>query len=333
MNTITGKERNIWIDIAKGIGIILVVYGHVLRGLDNAQLPINKEFFITSDLFIYSFHMPLFFVLSGLLFKKGLNKYKSKGLLNNKIKTILYPFIIWSILQTAIEVMLSNFTNGQIGMENLLTAIFIPRAQYWFLHALFCINLINILLQYVFRKHWLLISSMLSILFHIFPINISIFSNSVTYLIFFNVGIFICEYIESTKTIEKSNKLIFIFISCICMFIILEYVYIVEKITLLKDMLILPLLGTITVFCYSLLISKYKVQKKVLSLLGKYSLHIYILHILVASGTRIVLLRGFNIDNVTIHIFLGTFLGITLPLIISVLLKNNLIYRRLFSLK
>ena len=42
------------IDIAKGIGILLVVFGHLTVGKQNVYS------------FIYSFHMPLFFLLSGL---------------------------------------------------------------------------------------------------------------------------------------------------------------------------------------------------------------------------------------------------------------------------
>ena len=49
-----GGGRLEWIDVARGIGIIAVVAGHVWTGgaFRNA---------------LYSFHMPLFFLLSGLL--------------------------------------------------------------------------------------------------------------------------------------------------------------------------------------------------------------------------------------------------------------------------
>lgn len=49
------KERIEWIDIAKGIGIILVIAGHC--------------FYLGYSYPLYAFHMPLFFFLSGLLFK------------------------------------------------------------------------------------------------------------------------------------------------------------------------------------------------------------------------------------------------------------------------
>ena len=50
-----------WVNSAKGIGVVLVIIGHLLY---SSNLPmINK--------FIYAFHMPLFFILSG--FVQGAN--------------------------------------------------------------------------------------------------------------------------------------------------------------------------------------------------------------------------------------------------------------------
>lgn len=48
-------QRNSQIDVARGIGILLVVFGHCFYSL---SVPLNK--------FVLSFHMPLFFFLSGL---------------------------------------------------------------------------------------------------------------------------------------------------------------------------------------------------------------------------------------------------------------------------
>lgn len=45
-------SRAEWIDVLKGIGIILVVIGHV-----------NTKGFLVQ--WLYTFHMPLFFALSG----------------------------------------------------------------------------------------------------------------------------------------------------------------------------------------------------------------------------------------------------------------------------
>ena len=57
----TGMKRNAYADYLKGIGIVLVVMGHC--------------WIIPSDLYkyIYSFHMPLFFMITGY-FSSSVNK-------------------------------------------------------------------------------------------------------------------------------------------------------------------------------------------------------------------------------------------------------------------
>lgn len=60
------KNRIHWVDYAKGIGILLVVYGHVILGLHDSKVGMQGLNYELQHLFIYSTHMPLFFFLSGL---------------------------------------------------------------------------------------------------------------------------------------------------------------------------------------------------------------------------------------------------------------------------
>ena len=62
MSTLTNKRRN-WIDISRGIAILLVVLGHIIL-LEN---PDNSHLLNNVQLYIYSFHVPLFFIISGTL--------------------------------------------------------------------------------------------------------------------------------------------------------------------------------------------------------------------------------------------------------------------------
>jgi len=71
------QSRLSWVDVAKGIGIILVVYGHIARGLVSAHLMPDDAVFRMVDSAIYSFHMPLFsffleYSSGGALFLKDL---------------------------------------------------------------------------------------------------------------------------------------------------------------------------------------------------------------------------------------------------------------------
>lgn len=78
------KARNIAIDLAKGICIILMVAGHtgVPKWLGQ---------------FIYLFHMPFFFLASGYLFREK-NLDNTGKYIKKKFKGLWYPFVFWSIV-------------------------------------------------------------------------------------------------------------------------------------------------------------------------------------------------------------------------------------------
>ena len=105
-------NRYQWVDYAKGIGIILVVYGHCIRGIVKAGLVEDDSVFTLLDSMIYSFHMPLFFFLSGLFFEGSLQRNGSERFVFSKLDTLIYPYVLWSFLQGGIEVALSSLTNG-----------------------------------------------------------------------------------------------------------------------------------------------------------------------------------------------------------------------------
>lgn len=77
------NEREIWADLARGIGVILVILGHT------SQL---SSIFIE---WIYSFHIPLFFWISGCFFRDAPNitLYVKK-----KAKALLWPYILYSLI-------------------------------------------------------------------------------------------------------------------------------------------------------------------------------------------------------------------------------------------
>ena len=85
-------SRQTWIDYARGIAIILVLYRHVFEGIKNSGLPVLSYAALEhANILFFSFRMPLFFIVSGIfvagsLFKRGLGKF-----VETKARTILYP--------------------------------------------------------------------------------------------------------------------------------------------------------------------------------------------------------------------------------------------------
>jgi fucose 4-O-acetylase-like acetyltransferase len=134
------RRRIEWIDVARGIGIILVVYGHVLRGLISASAIDRANPFWASDYAIYTFHMPLFFLLAGLNVERSMGKGR-KAFLTGKLWTLAYPYLLWSVLQGSIQFLIPTYVNAPRPLWTLATILWRPIAQFWFLYALFFCHL------------------------------------------------------------------------------------------------------------------------------------------------------------------------------------------------
>lgn len=76
------KQRDKNVDVLKGFLIILVVIAHFQRDTIHDT--------------IFLFHMPLFFILSGLFLQK--EKLSSKTYLKNKASTMLVPYCTYLML-------------------------------------------------------------------------------------------------------------------------------------------------------------------------------------------------------------------------------------------
>ena len=131
-----------WVDVAKGIVMLLVVYGHMARGIYRAKLGLNEELFNFFDSLIYSFHMPLFFMLSGIFFLTSVNKRTTKKFIILKIDTLIYPFVIWSVIQGSVQVLFSSQANSVIDIKDVFSMFWQPQQQMWYLYCLFVVSAI-----------------------------------------------------------------------------------------------------------------------------------------------------------------------------------------------
>ena len=86
------KTRIEFIDIIKGLAIILVVIGHTSP---------NKTEILPYKSLIYAFHMPLFFILSGIFVATCRENYSLqtlKDFLHKNFIALIVPFIIWGTI-------------------------------------------------------------------------------------------------------------------------------------------------------------------------------------------------------------------------------------------
>jgi len=158
-------ERLQWVDVAKGIGILIVIIGHELQHVKSS--PVS---FILDDVvaIIYAFHIPLFFFLSGVL----LNHSASfKQFTVKKLSRLLLPYfvscLIFSIVSFLSYLIFKNpvsfswfqclyacaFGTHDILIQTTGVKLF---AILWFLPALFCASLIGYCIITAINKNTLM---------------------------------------------------------------------------------------------------------------------------------------------------------------------------------
>lgn len=310
------RERNAWVDYAKAIGIILVVYGHVARGVFNAGLPMDEDRYVLVDSIIYSFHMPLFFFLSGLFFYDSLQRRGKTGLIVNKIDTIIYPFVLWSLLQGGVEVALSNYTNGNISLSQVLSSLlWSPRAQFWFLYALFLVFVVCILIYaWVGRRHFL---PVLLLFAGLYVFRLELPDNSAIrfiagYGVFFTLGVWVNEFKGHVEA--RCVPLMF---GAGVLFVVAQYLF-HGPMELTWDVaglpsLVLAMVSIFFVMTFSMWLGRFKIRW--LLFVGTASMAIYLMHILAGSGLRVVMSSFLGINSIVVHLVLGTLMGVGLPLL------------------
>jgi fucose 4-O-acetylase-like acetyltransferase len=140
------QGRDQALDVAKGFGIVLVVLGHCLDGLVAGNyFPSNVLWPTLAIYAIYAFHMPLFFVVSGLL---ASGKHRPAGTtITRLLPTIVWPYVLWSVVQWGVMWYLSRYTTSKVTVAQLLRIPWVPIVPYWFLYALFFCHVLYLIMR------------------------------------------------------------------------------------------------------------------------------------------------------------------------------------------
>lgn len=330
----TKTSRLSWIDYARGIAIILVSYRHVFEGAKEAGIAVQQyDWLEYANIFLYSFRMPLFFIISGIFVSRSLQKRGIGKYIETRSRAILYPYFVWGTIQITLQIIFSRFTNGHPTLESYLYLFYLPReiAQFWYLYALFNVSVLYALSKYYLRlKPWHNISFGL-VFFYISAyvyqehIGIAFFFDIFHYYIFFALGDLV-----STLMLDKKNHSYFEsgrnLLLMLLLFAMGQTYFLVQNLShsTAKYMyvefyqpaifLLIALVGCTFVIHVTFYLQKKNVMSW-LTVLGRHSLYIYVAHVIVFSCVRIILFKGFGIDNVFVILISGIVSAQVVPLL------------------
>lgn len=276
------KEYFSWIDILKGLGIILVILGHLRVSYDVLN-------------YIYLFHMPLFFFISGYLM--NVKKYDSLyQLIKKKSKTLLIPYLTLSVVSIIVY---SIIGESDIDISQAFQSLIEGKRNeiyynvpLWFLTGLFVVEVVYYILKKNVRNDVILLILIIIINF-IAVVYLNVIENpnwiwsidtAFYYLLYYQLGNLFKIYIKDIRW--SLNKILMgaVLLICVSFNIILlispdqiqfVYSYIhAKKEFLFIWLIICAISGIVTYIALSMFIK----NSNTLEYIGKNSLIIFALH-------------------------------------------------------
>lgn len=255
-------ERLSWLDILKGIGIILVVIGHIYS---------NR----TVSNWLYSFHMPLFFLAAGWV-------YKEKTVITDikrRIQTIVVPYFSFGLLVLLYwQVIERRFRDSDMSFMDSLLGLFTGcydnldfNVHLWFLPCFFVtVVLFNILVNLGDRKIAYVISALMSLIYVVLPMPELPwgFNRVFKYIGFYAVGVFLVR--RETRIVDRKVSTGMVAV----VLIILNFFLSLHNLTTGIMWFVTALIGVAALILISQLIN----ENKILQYFGRISLIVLCIH-------------------------------------------------------
>lgn len=205
-----------WIDSLKGIGIMLVVLAH-------HSLP------IALDTYIFSFHMPLFFFISGFLFDFSKYADSSSNFVNARFRSLMIPYFCFAIITCIFYYLLDELYTPGItsikffentlfhGASHIITGFGLAvsyNPPLWFLTCLFVTELLFYVLakKYCSEPHklilWLIAAGIVGYLYAIYvPFrvlwNVDV---ALVAIVFYGAGNLFRRFVEAKKELGITGR-------------------------------------------------------------------------------------------------------------------------------
>ena len=322
-----------YINFLQSFAVTLVIIGHCFPKLNGTEmLPIWAK--IIHDL-IYSFHMPLFFVLAGFLFMNSLYR-QSKSIqnftnfINNKFIRLIIPYFSIGTLAYLLKVFIFNrFAYRPASFEivfyikSLLIPWDNPNIYLWFLPTIFFIFLFSYLVlnNDNYKKFnpiiWVILSFAVSFLSNFTHIKWFNISGILYYLFYFFVGVLLFHLKDLiTKILSNIGVIIFLIILFLELQIIPTYQY--HSINYILHYIV-AILGILISFSLSLYCCKHNIKFLWGIIDGKYY-QIYLLSWFFQCGMRIF--YQMNIISYITVCFLMFIASFVFPLLITSFIKR-----------
>lgn len=178
-------KRQVYFDVVKLFAIFIVLWGHCVQFMGGGDFWSNPVF----D-FIYSFHMPLFMVISGYFFTSVM-RYSFFEVVKKKTIQLLLPVVVWAISISAFVFLWWTLLYGfkvpiWVMVKETLLSI---KGDLWFLKCLFSCYILSYIMKRICKNDWVA-----CIMANLFFLLVPSFFGEIFLLPFFWMGFFMKHY-------------------------------------------------------------------------------------------------------------------------------------------
>ena len=325
------RERVKWLDTVKGVAIILVVIGHVCGSLYNSglhELPVINSI----KIFVNSFHMQLFFMISGYVFIYSYcdvtdrNIVIEKERINRQIVNLSLLYVIYEIVRYIISNAFKSEVNIEVKPNRILMLPYKAIQEYWYIYVLVIIYLMMYFITSINVVHAMIVTFFFGLFYAIADFISAVGFKEWTalkagyYIFFFCLGgLIYCAQ-------KKKKTLLFRMTEMIGSVLGLLYVLYIDNTNPIANFFVSIVIAD---FVFELFYN-FKLENPFFSFIGENSLHIYLLHVYFTSGGRLVL-KFINSGNVIFDsVFLLVF-GIVGPITIARIIRRTILYSIVFK--
>lgn len=151
--TATGKRFD-WVDMAKGVSILLVVMMHSAYGVGEETGGVGVLHWIIG--FATPFRMPEFFMISGLFLSQVVGRDWSR-FADRRVVHYLYFYVVWAVIHIVFKVALvAHDPVGAVGA--LAVAVVEPYGVLWFIYMLAVFSALVKLAHALAIPHWVMLA-------------------------------------------------------------------------------------------------------------------------------------------------------------------------------
>ncbi len=319
-------QRDASLDVARGLAIIGIVLTHVLRGLNAGHLLGNGAWIPTTDRVLCLWHLSIFAFVGGIFVSTSMRKRSMRTYLLERTSHFLSVYLLWTAVQGTIMLWAARVVNNP-GSVRSLFRVWAPTGQLWYLPYLVLVTVVFVPLWRWRPAPWLIgVAAVLSVAFWGIDGGV-VGAQGLGLVVFFVAGMFFG--VDRLRSVLQSVPIVAAAVSGVVLFAVGAVIAVYGNPTppttgwagRTVSSVALGVVLSVAMSAAVLLFARAARSWGFVALCGRRSLDIYLAHIILAAGCRILLV-GLGVHSPVPLVAVGLTVGVVGSLVVATVLRR-----------